>query len=247
VGLVRSSGKATTAEIANKLGDRTTSDTVRRAANLLVTLRLLSENQKEFNATEDAALVDKMLRVGDLDAFSSILARLEPYAAFLAELRERQQIPKIEFAQVVRSRFPSAGTYEAERLPRYLTLTGQAWSDGEFLRDGSVRLTDRDATEVFQTAYARTATEGLAKVILLLPEFCRIGHISPWAAKRQIERLVGERLLPQYSFEPSAGGKPVTRDEVLVGGLTTVTPEPVAIDRLHLGERPVFTVGGPSQ
>lgn len=244
--IVRSMDGATAAEVAAKLGDQTTSDTVRRAANLLVSLRLLTASEKQFRATDDANLIDKMLSSGDLDAFSSILEQFAPYAAFKAELRARQAIARRDFSQVVRSHFPAAGSYEAERLPRYLILSGQAWTDGELVRDGSMRLTDRDATELFQEAYSKTAVEGLAKVIALLPQFCRMGGISPWAAKRQIERLIGERLLPQYRFEPSAGGKPVTRDEVLVGSLSSVTAEPVPIDRLHLGERPVFTVGGPS-
>jgi hypothetical protein len=35
------------------------------------------------------------------------------------------------------------------------------------------------------------------------------------------------------------------RDEVVSGSLDVLIIEPVVIDRLHLGERPVFTVGGP--
>ena len=70
---------------------------------------------------------------------------------------------------------------------------------------------------------------------------------SPWAAKRQIEKFVGARVLPDYSFQPAAGTKPITRDETITGTLDDATTVPVVIDRLYLGKRPVFTIEGPPQ
>jgi hypothetical protein len=162
-------------------------------------------------------------------------------------LRDRGRISRAEVFPLLKTRLGPVGTYESERLPRFHVLLGQAWSAGGTLLDGSNRPTDRDATDAFETAFIATSSVGLAKVVDLLPRFCELTRMSPWAAKRRIDRFVADRLLPGYSFQPAAGGKPVVRDEVVSGSLDALVIEPIVIDRLHLGERPVFTVGGPQR
>jgi hypothetical protein len=224
-----------------------TLDTARRAFDVLKRTGLLDQDGKVFRVTRDAEVIDNALRHDDLDAVSIIFERFEPYLAFREILRELGTIPKTMVFPLLRDRLGPIGTYESERLPRFHILLGQAWTDGDILRDGSQRPTDRDATDAFSKAFSTTATVGLAKVVDLLPRFCELTRMSPWTAKRRIERFVADRLLPDYSFQPSAGGKPVVCDEVVKGGLDVLSIEPIAIDRLHLGERPVFTVGGPSR
>lgn len=245
LGLVRREGPSTAEQLAAMLGDRTTADTVKRGLELMRRVELVSMHGNKFEAAPDANLIDSLLQSKDLDGASAVFSRFEPYSVFLRLLEEREAIEKEVVVSLISEVLGQVGTYEAERLPRYHILLGQAWSDGDLFRIGSRRPTDRDATEIFQQAFRESSRDGLAKVVDLLPRMCRLAGMSPWAAKKQIERFVADRLLPDYNFEPSAGGKPVTRDEVLVGGIENISTEPVVIDRLHLGERPVFTIGGP--
>ncbi|TPJ62781.1 hypothetical protein [Mesorhizobium sp. B2-7-1] len=246
LGLVKRLQRATPAQAADaSLG--TTADTVRRAFDLLRRTDLLEEHAASFSATADADLVDRALKEEDLDAVSLIFQRFEPYAAFLGLLQSLGEMRRAEVFPALQRRFGLIGSEEATRLPRFHSLLGQAWTDGDTIRDGSRRLTDRDATEAFHRAYAATSIDGLSKVIELLPHLCRAQRISPWAAKKQVERFIREGLLPEYRFEPSAGGKPVTRDETISGQLGDIVVKPVVIDRLHIGDRPVFTIGGPSR
>lgn len=243
LGRLRRSPGSTPEQMAQDVGN-VTPDTVRRACDLLLRLGLASAVDGRFEATKDAGIVDGMLITGDLDGVSSILERFTPYKVLRTTLVQRGSMLKGEVADALRPSLGSVGKFEAERLPRYHVLLGQAWTDGDRLFDGSQRPTDRDATEAFDYAFETTAMDGLARVVDFLPEYCRLSSMSPWAAKRQISRFLAERLLQRYSFQPSAGGKPIVRDEVLVGGLEAIAAEPVVIDRLHLGERPVFTIGG---
>ncbi|RUX31899.1 hypothetical protein EOA13_02630 [Mesorhizobium sp. M7A.F.Ca.US.011.01.1.1] len=246
LGTVRRLNGAKPAQIA-ELSPGTTPDTVRRAFELLRRIGLLDDDAGTFRATRDADAVEKALGREDLDAVSLIIQRFEPYAAFLELLQSLGEIQRGGVVPLLQQRFGSIGAEEGGRLPRFHSLLGQAWTDGDVIRDGSRRLTDRDAGEAFDRAYAATSVDGLAKVIELLPLLCKTEHISPWAVKKQIERFIAEGLLPEYRFEPSAGGKPVSRDEILSGQLEDLTTRPVIIDRLHIGERPVFTIGGPSR
>jgi hypothetical protein len=238
------SGDAEHVVLASK-GEPITLDTARRAFEILRRVRLLDRNGVLMRPTGDAELVDAALRRGDLDAVSAIFQRFEPYRVLSEALRDQGRISRVEVSPLLKTRLGPVGTYESERLPRFHVLLGQAWSASAVILDGSNRPTDRDATDAFEEAFAAVSSVGLAKVIDLLPRFCELTRMSPWAAKRRIERFVADRLLPEYSFQTAAGGKPVVRDEVISGSLDVLVIEPVVIDRLHLGERPVFTVGGP--
>lgn len=227
--------------------DPVTADTARRAIEILRRVRLVEQEGLLIRPTGDAEIIDVALRGRDLDTINSVFLRFGPYKIFSEILRERGSIAREEVFELLKARIGVAGRYEIERLPRYHTLLGQAWTAGDAFRDGSSRPTDRDVTDAFEEAFSATASVGLAKVVELLPRFCELIRMSPWAAKIRIEKIVADRLLPNYSFQPAAGGKPIVRDEVVAGSLNEPMIEPVALDRLHLGERPVFTVGGPAR
>ena len=224
-----------------------TVDTARRALEILRRTNLLSQTGDAYRTTPDTEMVNAAMQAGDLDLVSSVFTRFEPYRVFLELLRDRRSIKRDDVPVALKELLGPVGSYEAARLPRFHTLLGQAWTRDDLFVDGSQRPTDRDASDAFEQAFASTAAVGIASVRELLPRFCELTGMSPWAAKKQIEKFVAERLLPLYSFQPAAGGKPITKDEIVAGSLDHFEIESVAIDRLMLGNRPVFTVEGPSR
>jgi len=242
LGILRRHGPQTADDAARHAGGGVTADTLRRAFEILQRTGLSEQDGGRFRAIADSQIVDNALASDDLDAASAIMLRFAPYRTLADVLREAGRVRRSDVHGLLSERLGTVGSYEAYRLPRFLTLLGQAWTDGDDVVYGGERPPDRDAGEFFASAFGATAAGGVAKVIDLLTRFCELSGMSPWAAKRQLERIVAERLLPEYRFEPSAGGKPVTRDEVLAGTLDAVVIRPVIIDRLHLGERPVFVV-----
>ena len=242
----RRNARATAERIVEGLKeDAITVDNARRGLEILRRTRLVEQADATFQATPDADMVDAALAREDLDAVSLVMERFAPYRLFLERLRERGSIPRSEVIASVRERNGPVGTYESERLPRFHILLGQAWTRDDLIIDGSQRPTDRDAADAFEKAFAATASVGIASVADLLPRFCEMTRLSPWMAKRRIQKFVADRLLPDYSFQPAAGKKPVTRDEVVRGPLDSFIVDPVVVDRLHLGQRPVLTVEGP--
>jgi hypothetical protein len=233
--------------VAGLKGDHITVDNARRALEILRRARLLEQSGGFFRASGDAEIVAGALDREDLDLVSSIMERFDPYSAFLKIIQERGSIPRDQVIPLVKGLLGPVDTDACERLPRFHILLGQAWTNGALILDGSNRPTDRDATDAFKTAFVSTASVGIAKVRDLLPRFCESIRMSPWAARRKIEEFAAGRLLPEYTFQPAAGGKPITRDEVIKGALDSFTAEPVIIDRLHLGARPVFTIEGPAR
>jgi hypothetical protein len=190
-------------------------------------------------------MIDAALAQEDLDSVSLVMERFDPYRLFLQRLRERGAVPRAEVIETVRELVGPVGTYESERLPRFHTLLGQAWTRDDLIVDGSQRPTDRDAADAFESAFAATASVGIASVADLLPRYCEMTRMSPWMAKRRIQKFVADRLLPEYTFQPAAGRKPIARDEIVRGPLDQFVVEPVVVDRLHLGQRPVLTIEGP--
>lgn len=236
-------GAASAAEITvASSSDPITVDNARRAMEILKRIGLLKQDGEIFLPTPTADILDKALTNGDLDALSSLMLRFEPYAQFLALLQHYGRIPKSEVTGELRRSLGKVGSYESERLPRFHILLGQAWQQGDTIVDGSQRPTDRDATDAFERAFNAAASDGIASVIDLLRFFCEDTKMSPWASKRKIEGFVRQNLLSNYSFQTAAGRRPITADAVLSGTLDRFILEPVVIDRLQLGQRPVFTI-----
>ncbi|AZQ67945.1 hypothetical protein EF888_12840 [Silicimonas algicola] len=246
LGVLMEMGQAQPQEIVAAIPDVNTTDTVKRALELLQKAELVQQNE-EFAPTADANTVATALEKGDLDTVSRFFNRFEPYAIVQQELQREGRLEKGAVLKLLTDRLGKVGKDEANRLPKYHILLGQAWTMESSIMDGSNRLTDRDAAKAFEISFANTQNEGLAKVYELLMNFCQNNSISPWVAKSQIERLIVEEHLSGFKFESSAGAKPVTRDEVLVGNLTNLASTPIIVDRFHIGERPVLTIGGPAQ
>lgn len=248
LGSARRLGPSTAERIVAGMQNGTVSiDTARPQLEVLRRMRLLDQADDTYRPTGDVELVDAALRTSDLDALSSIMERFAPYRLFLEALRSRGQMKRADVVPLIHDLVGVVGTFDSERLPRFHIMLAQAWTAGDSILNGSQRSTDRDATDAFETAFREVASVGIARVLDLVPRFCMLTGTSPWVAKRQIERFVAERVLPEYTFQPAAGSKPVTRDETITGTLDTAATEPVVIDRLYLGERPVFTIEGPSR
>lgn len=248
LGSARQLGRGTAEAITAGLTQESiTVDTARRGIEILRRAKLVSQNGDMFQASPDAEAVNAALAAEDLDLISALMERFEPYRVFRSLLQERGRIPREAAGPLIMDTLGGVGSYEAARLPRFHSLLGQAWTNSDMIIDGSRRLTDRDATDAFEQAFADTAQVGIAKVHDLLRSYCESTSTSPWAAKRQIGKFVAENLLEGYVFQSAAGGKPITRDEIVSGSLDQLDVTPVIVDRLTLGSRPVFTIEGPTR
>jgi hypothetical protein len=247
LGGARRIGGGTVEAITNAGGEPLTIDKAKRPLEILRRIGLLDQRDTIYRPTADVGTVDAALAAGDLDALSAVLERFTAYRLFLQALRDRGSVRRDAIVSLVQELVGKAGVEESERLPRFHILLGQAWTNGDSVMDGSNRPTDRDAADAFEQAFSEVSSVGIAKVIDLLPRFCELSRMTPWAAKQRIEKFVAARALPDYSFQPAAGAKPITRDEVIAGSLDKVRTEPVVIDRFYLGERPVLTVEGPAR
>lgn len=236
-------GPATVVDIvASTRGDPVTVPTAKSALEILRRVGFLKFDSGSYAPTASAEAAANALAAADLDSISAMMLRFEPYRAFLNVLQDRGTIAREDVIEVLRGAVGKVGTYESERLPRYHTLLGQAWTRGDRILDGSQRPTDRDAADAFERAFKATASEGIASVIDLLPRFCENTRMSPWAAKRRIEGFVRESTLQGYAFQAAAGRRPITHDAVIGGTLDELRLDPVIVDRFQLGQRPVFTV-----
>ena len=243
LGSVRRVGPATAADIvASTRGGAVTVPTARSALEILRRVGFVELDKMLYAPTASAEAVANALAAADLDAISSMMLRFDAYRTFLDLLQDRGWVARENVIEVLRDALGKIGTYESERLPRYHTLLGQAWTRGDRILDGSQRPTDRDAADAFERAFKDTASEGIADVNDLLPRFCENTRMSPWAAKRRIEGFVKESTLQGYAFQAAAGRRPITRDAVIGGTLDELRLEPVIVDRFQLGQRPVFTV-----
>lgn len=243
LGVAKRLGGGTAELLAGELrADPISPEMARRPLEILRRTGLVVQNADRYVPQPDADVADLALGNGDLDALSALFERFEPYKAFRLALQESTRVRRDEVGSLVKSLIGPAGTAEAERLPRYHVLLGQAWTDGDWIVDGSCRPTDRDSTDSFEDAFRQTESVGIAKVQDILLKYCESTKMSPWAAKRQIESFVASKMLPGFSFQPAAGGKPVTKDEIIVGSLDDLRTEPVIVDRIFLGEQPIFTI-----
>jgi hypothetical protein len=180
-----------------------------------------------------------------LDEISATLTLFEPYRVTLQSLKERGQLARNEVEGILRRAInTTVGKEASERLLRFTILLGQGWVDGRLVLDGSQRPNSEEALRGLYVAFKRSSRHSLARVSDLLPAFCRDLHVSPWTAKKQIGRLVADGQLRELSFQPAAGRKPLVREHVISGTLQHPELTPVAIDRILIGGRPVFTVSG---
>ena len=244
LGALRAEGPARVGDLVARLpeSDRPSEDTTRRALEILRRVGLVQSDGDHVKALPLADRMDNLLLEHDLDSISLLFKKFEPYKIMLDELSENETLPKAEVHSMLQKHLGRIGTYEAERLPRFHILLGQIWTDGDAYRDGASRPPVRDFIDAFNLHFGEVSVEGFANIVDLLPRICRTLRSSPWAAKGQLARIVAQGGLDDYTFEPAAGGRPVTRDEVISGSLDNLSIEPIMVDRLRLGEQPVFTV-----
>jgi len=219
--------------------------TAKRGLEILRRAGFLAFDGTSVSGTEKLRQLESAMRNENLDDVSTMLESFEPYGLVLSALKERGQLVRNEVELVLRSSISGALAREAsEGLLRYVILLGQGWTDDRVVRDGSNRPTSEDALRGLYVAFKQTVHDGLARVVDLLPALCRDLHVSPWFAKRQIADLVADGQLRELSFQPAAGQKPIVRDYTVAGTLEHPGLTPVPIDRLSIGGRPVFTIGG---
>jgi hypothetical protein len=225
--------------------ERPIASTARRGFEILRRVGIITVDSAHIVATDKLAGLEVALRSEMLDEISATLTLFEPYRVTLQSLKERGQLARNEVEGILRRAInTTVGKEASERLLRFTILLGQGWVDGRLVLDGSQRPNSEEALRGLYVAFKRSSRHSLARVSDLLPAFCRDLHVSPWAAKKQIARLVADGQLRELSFQPAAGRKPLVREHVISGTLQHPELTPVAIDRILIGGRPVFTVSG---
>lgn len=238
-------GPGTLASLLTRIPEdvRPSKQVVRMAMELLLRAGFVQIDGEQLVATEELGLLDRALAVENFDEASGLWKRFPPYDALLSALKEkdglnREALPTI--LEPVLGKLPSKEACERFlRVPVYL---GQAWTDGELIRDGTVRPRDDVVVEHFSRLFEEKARDGLCPISNLLPELCRLLCISPWAVSRQIQHLVQEDRFPDLSFQTAAGKRITALDKVVMGGLAGIRTMPIPMDRIEIDGRPVFTV-----
>jgi hypothetical protein len=217
------------------------------AIEILIRAGFAIINGDLFAPTDSLKLLDEALSEENLDEASRLWISFPPYNSYLNKLREKNSIEVSEIPGLLESDLRARPTIEAcERLSRSLVFLGQAWTEKregkDIICDGSARPEDKDMINTFSSLFAEKSHDGLCPIIELLPDLCRLLKISPWAASRQLQHLVQENTLPDYSFQPSAGKKITRRDFIVKGRLGGLQMIPVPLDRIQIGDRPIFTI-----
>jgi hypothetical protein len=218
----------------------------RRGLEILRRCNLITFDGRRVSAGEELRALGDFLSIGELDSISQILLRFKPYKILVETLHNRKILQRSDFLEKLTTEGDRDVAKEASvRLGRFLVLTGQAWTNDARYLDGSARPNQDAFSEYFDEAFQTVSKNGLARVVELLPELCRRSSMSPWAAKRQIDLAHAAGRLQSYVLQPAAGQKPVAPDSVISGSLLAPLETAVAIDRVDVNGRPIFTIEGP--
>ncbi|MCJ2055095.1 hypothetical protein MKL09_00800 [Methylobacterium sp. J-048] len=233
--------------IRNLVDDRPTDGVARRALEVMRRTELIRYEGGLIYAGSSLRRLKHYLDIGDLDGISGIFKRFLPYEIILDALVERGSMLRTEVEPLLSDRLGVVGKESSLRVLRYHSCLGQAWTFGDSIRDGSQRLSDRQAISMFLEVFSESCKDGLASVLDVLTQFCIRGRVSPWAAQRQLKRIISEGGFPSLIFQPAAGARPVVSDPVLSGTLESFELTPIPMDRILIGDRPIFTISGTTQ
>ena len=204
-------GKGTQVDPVNRIEERhrPTERIAPMAIEILIRAGFASLEGDLVTPTDNLKLLDDVLAVEDLDEANRLWTNFLPYNLYLSKLRVKGSLEISDLPLIFENDIGRRPTIEAcERFARAPVVLGQAWTDKinnnkNIIRDGSARPQDNAAIESFSRIFEEKARDGLCPIIDLLSDFCRSLRISPWAACKQLQHLVEENLLQDYSFQPS--------------------------------------------
>jgi hypothetical protein len=221
----------------------TTDRIARMALEILLRAGFVQQEGQTLRPSDTLAALSEFIQSQALDDASRLWMSFPPYAALTTLLQGSAGIQASELPSILTGPLGGAPAKEAcDRLARFPVYLGQAWTDGDLLRDGSARPAEEVAANEWRDIFEQTQQDGFCSIADLLPAFCKKLNQSPWASARQIRKLSEEGRFADLSFQPAAGKRPVTRDEVVGGSLVDVSTIPVPIDRIDIGGRPTFSV-----
>lgn len=221
----------------------------RRSLEILRRLSIIKSQGADLSSAENMSLVERLLAAQELDRLSELFATFSPYTILMENLREHGDLAKSNIEDILRNASDrDVGKESSVRLAKYPILLGQAWTAKVgFISDGSNRPSNEVFLEAFDKSFQAASHDSLAKVQDVLLSLCLELRMSPWAAKRQWQAIAARDGLKKYVMQPAAGQKPIAADKVAGGSLREPAEVPVYVDRIELGERPVFTIEGPSR
>ncbi|MGA7562060.1 MAG: hypothetical protein WBW55_02520 [Desulfobaccales bacterium] len=243
-------GKGTLDDLVNRIeeGHRPTERIAPMAIEILIRAGFASLEGDLVTPTDNLKLLDDFLAVENLDEANRLWTNFLPYGLYFSKLRDKGSIEISDLPLIFEDEIGGRPTIEAcERFAHAPVVLGQAWTDKidnnkNIIRDGSARPHDKTAIESFSSIFEAKERDGLCSIIDLLSDFCRSLRISPWAASKQLQHLVEENFLRDYSFQPSAGKRVAGRDYIVKGRLGGLQIYPVPLDRIQIGDRPIFTI-----
>jgi hypothetical protein len=244
--LALSSGSAPINEVVGRIPETTRPSLPIAHAAAEVLLRANFANLRDDHVlagTQRLSELIEHLTAFDLDSASALWQVYRPYDLVIGILKRKGAIAAAETSTELGAEMNIKPAIEgADRLWRIPVYLGQAWSDEGQTLDGSSRPDAETVRDVFLRTFAQNEEDGLCSLATLLPAFCRELHCSPWFAQRTIPSLVTGDRLPEVAFQPSAGKRLSSRDQVVVIQNGEVRLQSSPIDRLDIGGRPVFTV-----
>ncbi len=186
--------------------------------------------------------LDRALRDGDTDHASVLLKSLPYYGTTLSALAEVGSVPDTAdgIAGFGDTHYEEGASRTGTRVALgHAIALGQAYLDGDVIRDGSRDLADLDAA--FGEAFRETSVEGHAETSDLLASLCRTHRVSPVRAIKAISRHRAAGNLRGWDFDAAGSGYDrVAR--TFKGGLYDIGLLRVAVDRLDIDGRGVDLV-----
>jgi hypothetical protein len=241
--LLNGAGTLEELQIRAGLESRPESNSLRFAAEILRRAGLARFKNDRIVATQALSSLDSALAEGLLADASKLLEGFLPYKILIEILQENETVGKESIQDLLANPLGATPAKKASnRLLRFPVYFGQAWTDGNVVRDGTATPSKEEIATALSTIFDEIQIDGLASIEELLPLLCRSLRTSPWFAAGRIEQLVQANRFPHLSFDSAAGERVQARDQVVSGNLTSVQAISVPQDRIFLGERPVFTV-----
>ncbi len=209
---------------------------------LEILLRIKVVNIKNTGLFKGAnfQIFESALITNDWDALSNIFRNLPAYDLLMQALGRDGSLPEKQTKELKSLLGISELAYS--RFCLYLTYLAQAYSDGQSFRDGSQRPEDEIVVEKFRTCFTDIQESNMAPIYGLVTRLADTLHIAPPILTRKLSKLVEENRLTEFIFLSAASPRPFKGSPTLNGPLTEARIEENYLDRLQLGQTPVFMV-----
>lgn len=209
------------------------------AGGFLLKAHLMSIDNEMIVPTNALAAFDNYVNEADLDNLSNLLLQnFPPYRILFEHLKHRGSLPT-EMDPAIKDRWHDASKVAYRNLRQFLVYLGQAFMINRQIVDGSARPSDEefrsDILEVF-------ADSDFFEVGGLIQQLSTKRMMSPWAVKRQLERMISSAQLNMFRFDSATPSEFLLGDKIVSGPASNPSLESLNLSAISVGGKPIYTV-----